>query len=296
MTLYISAPTARSSGESIDSKGKIKATYTEKRLIRYGAGDAGPFGGPLGYRAAADAAALAFPYLSVSAVDAFLRLKARPIEQGDARGLGTYYTLTLTYDNDPLESPEEEENPLARPPKISSRAQMRTVACDVDRHGDPILTSVGLPPTTLPEKDVADRVFSVEKETATWDESVADQFAGVLNSAPFLGKPARTVLCADLGAASAFENGVSHWVRTMEFVYRRSGWDFQRLDADVYENASSEAGGVRLRIKDAGGDPIGDPVPLDGAGGVVEAADLPDDAFFHTDELLDEDDLNDLLT
>ncbi len=109
-----------------------------------------------GLPAAADAAALAFPYLSVSAVDAFLRLKARRSSRRRPRPR-SLLTLTLTYDNDRW-SRRRNKKPAGPPAEDQQPGPDATVACDEDRHGDPISTSVGLPPTTLPEKDVADHL------------------------------------------------------------------------------------------------------------------------------------------
>ncbi|MFH5805285.1 hypothetical protein [Alienimonas sp. DA493] len=288
MAITIKLPKDGKYSAKLEDNGRVAQTYTEERHVKADAGET--------VAEILSAIFVAFPIGSFSPISNNMLLRDVDLTQLMTRAEYRTFPITLNWNNEPFDEDEREDNPLARPFKWTSRGQGRAVARDKDRNGDAILTSAGLPPTTLPETEVYDGVLTIEGNVAAYSEATAALYRGKLNSATFLGYPPRSVKCLNVsGEGPLVENEVTFYKLTIEVAHRPGGWDFQRLDADVYETASTEAGGVPRRIE-FNGEQITDPWPLDGAGGVVPKASLPGGAYYFTDELDDEIDLTGLMS
>jgi len=146
-----------------------------------------------------------------------------------------------------------------------------------DRNGKMIQDTAGSPfdggiPVNV---KLASMVFTRnELHDAEYYVGKANTLSGYLNSTPFAGAAAETLLL-DVQATETFEGNYHYWVVTYTMTHDPAGWQPSPLNAGMFKLVS----GKRVRITENGA-PSNEPTPLDAAGAVVPVANRPDSCIF----------------
>lgn len=183
-------------------------------------------------------------------------------------------------------SNEDNENPLARRARRLARFQEITEPMFEDEAGVPVVTSCGLPPGELPERVINIPVLIYVKNLPFESIFALSQITNTVNSDIFLGhQPGEVKLTIEPGDEQ-FEFGVWYCPVSFSFMFRplvevftgflpdpttvvASAWDAIFADRHVYA-LKSDGGDPEVlklyRLVDSMGDPIQEPVFLDGTG------------------------------
>lgn len=176
----------------------------------------------------------------------------------DGGGVPSYGT------SPPAAAPELVKNPLLRPPQISwGTGRMMRVA-EVDTAGNAIVNTAKMPYDPPLEREQFYPTLTVTKNQARYDALDMDQYKGAVNNGVWMGKPARTWRCEDITASQEIEEGVFFWRVTYAFAYKSNTWDITVLNAGLSE--LNAAGNNHDRIRDAAGNFVGRPWPLNASG------------------------------
>lgn len=160
--------------------------------------------------------------------------------------------------------------------------------------GNLITNTAGITPDVPPQRRAFNRVFTLTRFEANWDDSKADPYLGFVNSAPFKGKAAYTVLCTMMDAENRYvrTGGILRELAlvTYQFEYDRDGqWE------DIPNVSTVEFDGADyVQLLDSAGTPISTPVFLDELGLKIDPANLPADETFIRTFSYEEVDFNDL--
>jgi hypothetical protein len=197
------------------------------------------------------------------------------------------WDVTGTYSSDPTsEEDQQNENPLLRPTIIEWDSKLSQEFTARDKDGKAMLNSAG------------DGMESIEKDSVRWIitlqrnfDSLPSWVAGYVNKVNSSGividgqsLAARTCKLQRLRVpARRVENGVSFVEVIAEIAYRSETWDVYRLDEGF--NTLDRVGEEKLKIliPDEDGEmrePT-EPVPLDGSGQALLAADEDTAVFRH---------------
>jgi len=124
------------------------------------------------------------------------------------------------------------------------------------------------------ERDVALVSYTyTNPSVADPDIGELNSFANTCNDQFFLGSPPYTVRCT--GWSGEFNEQTQTWSISVEFLYKENGWWIEYVDAGFTE----VVGGRRRVIKDDAGNPVSQPVPLDGLGAALEPANINPNAL-----------------
>ncbi len=183
------------------------------------------------------------------------------------------------------------ENPLARPPSWKGGFQQTTKVLAEAFKFDPatgnqlpgsvpVRNSAKLPfdpPVTVEESYV---VLTVTRNVALLDLGKLKDLRDAVNSKPWYGLNPRCARVVGIDFGSKFENNVFFWELSHQIAIKDDTWDLRKLDAGfavlIHEQRLNDPqGGVdRWKvITDENGEPIKEPVPLDGAGGQKKPGD-----------------------
>jgi hypothetical protein len=171
---------------------------------------------------------------------------------------------------DDEERRRQEQNPLLRPPKISFKTVKRKVAVEEDADEAPVVNSAFDPFDPPLEVEFGYLSMDVEKNIAVFDPIDIEHFVYATNGDEWLGWDPGTVLCTDLSAQSAEENGVFHWQVKASFEFDRTGWDHAILSAGFNQLVN----GVLVSIRDTQNEVIKEPALLDFGGARIDPAAL----------------------
>lgn len=132
------------------------------------------------------------------------------------------------------------ENPVLKPVKISYRNnnQRRTVYVasgywQSSPTGDspffidgetPIVNSALQAYNPLPEVPAPQKTLTIVKNMPVYNVRDSMFYEGKTNSVPWLGFPAKTVMCDFIDGESAFDNGIAYTVVTHQFSLRRDNF------------------------------------------------------------------------
>lgn len=181
-----------------------------------------------------------------------------------------------------IESPEtqQQENesvhPLSRPPVVSWDFELyqEVAEKDIDT-GKFIVNLLGRPVDGI-MRDRARPVLRITRNEAYYSAGVALQYGNKMNSGYFAGAAAKQALCRPPKAdykveswtnpATGLPEKVTYWEVSYEFHFNTDTWDPIILQADIYEKDSS---GNIVRIQDASGSDITDPICLDSTGKAI---------------------------
>lgn len=141
------------------------------------------------------------------------------------------YRWTATYTNDwGKEDPDDQQNdPRLRRTKwrYTSQAAQRTQAKDAK--GKAYQTTAGEPFRTPPVIRYATGRYTVTRPEATFSSDIADSFAMTVNTAPWYGKPANTVLLEGIQADDHYDGDaggkIYYWLVTYTLHVDRHGWN-----------------------------------------------------------------------
>lgn len=128
------------------------------------------------------------------------------------------------------------DNPLRRPAEISGNYHKEKEEITEDRFGNPVVNSAWEPIRgPKAEFDTQRDSIKVKQWLADPQEQLVEDMMNTVNDLPLWGKPARTVKLSSrsferhmIGSVEA--NLVNFYVRTLEFEYRKDGWDRDVLD------------------------------------------------------------------
>jgi len=183
--------------------------------------------------------------------------------------------MAVKYDAKDLEEGESEQ-PEGTDPETWQRITVQTQQITKPARGWAEFNDIGGPGEAgqLPPKNSAgDPVDGIEEEASmvrlayTNTQVLNPRFDQLLrytntcNDGAFLGAPVYHVRMAGYSAEYDQKNNV--WSVTVEFLYNPDSWEIQFYDAGFNEIVSGE----RKAILDKAGNPVGQPVPLDGNGG-----------------------------
>jgi hypothetical protein len=157
---------------------------------------------------------------------------------------------------------DRNDNPLQRPTSIRfGFAKFERVA-ERDVNGQAIVNSAGSYFDPPPMMDDSRPTIVMVRNEPSFNAALAMDYQDAVNSAAWFGFPAGTAKVSQISASDHWENDVYYWEVTYEFEIRREGWTLRLLDQGRYERS-----GTNVRpILDANGDPVQDPVLLNGSG------------------------------
>ena len=113
------------------------------------------------------------------------------------------------------------ENPLLRPAEVSYATQRIAVPMTHDRSGNPVLNSADDPFDPPPERDIKVRVITIVRNQLLYRDELYNGYIDTVNKTPWNVYKAGEVLCEDISAVRAFENGLLFWRVTFRFLARR---------------------------------------------------------------------------
>jgi hypothetical protein len=198
-----------------------------------------------------------------------------------------HYLVTATYETKTGSGSQEEENenPLDDTPvkRWSSRTVRLPVRVDIN--GQAIVNSAGEPFDPLPEEDFQVLVFEYQHNVLSYSETKASEYRGAVNNDNFIlsGLPVKQYQARmqNITATSAERNGNRYWIEsvTIEIV---DDWRLMLVD-EGRRRIADPADGVGVEIYlgenkfgqvqpvlDANGNPVEEPVLLDGQGGILQ--------------------------
>ena len=203
------------------------------------------------------------------------------------------WDVTGVYSPAPLdEDQQQEENPLDRPTIIEWSSELAQEFTTKDKNGKPMLNSAGDPLEPLEKDDVRWSV-SLTKNFASIPFWVAE-YVNTINSSAVIVQgqslPAHTLKVQQLHIPPLqIENNIPFYQVMVALAYKAETWRVKRLD----EGFHYVTGGDRKKITLDDGNEPSEPVPLDGAGGVLADPD-PDNAVYLDYDVYDEKDHNNL--
>jgi len=206
-------------------------------------------------------------------VDVGARIKRLEVKQrGDDP---YYYDVLVEFDSKVEQFPLD---PLARPTLIYYGFSRYGQVVWQDVFFAPIMNSAGEYYDPPPEVDRSRLQIKMVRNEAVFDPNVALAYQDAVNSDVWFGI-APGLVRVNITGDPQQENGEYFYQVTYEFELRWDGWQLSILDQGRY--AIPVSGGQPVRILDADGAEVTDPVPLDGQGGVL-ANYSPTNAVYRT--------------
>lgn len=217
--------------------------------------------------------------------DSLARLKKKSAQMvGPKEDGGILWTVTCEYDSQPFDQNASdgsgggpsgdpgqnsaEVQPDLRPPQVSIDSIEVEELRQIDYDNKPVKNSAGQPFNPPLKVTVYRPQITITLFKALGDDSYGNAvtYIGKVNSDTFYGFAANTLICKKYSLQSQFEHGQFWWNKTVVLEAKADGYNPIRiLDAGTYELC----GGVIKPIRDAEGQPVTDPVPLDGNGKAI---------------------------
>jgi hypothetical protein len=144
---------------------------------------------------------------------------------------------------------------------------------DIGGPGDPgqlpARNSAGDPVDGLEEESAMVRMTYTNTQVLAPRFEQLNRYTNTCNDGAFLGAAVYQVRMAGWNGEYDQKNNV--WSISVEFLYKPDSWEIQYYDAGLNEIVGSD----RKAILDKAGNPVGQPVPLDGNGGQLQVGDEP---------------------
>lgn len=195
---------------------------------------------------------------------------------------GSDRVLVMSVKYDARELPGGSQNPEAPNGtdertwrRITARTQQATVPC---KGWNSVAEATAQNPAAVaPVNSCGDPVEGIEEDdgmvSLTYTNPLVqspnffqlNRYVNTCNGGQFLGGDEYTVRC--LGWSGEYDEKAQAWSISVEFLYKRDGWQIKFLDAGFNEIK----GGQRVAVVDGKGNPVSQPVPLDGAGVALAA-------------------------
>ena len=181
------------------------------------------------------------------------------------------------------------EDPLDEDPDVNWGVVERVEALHHDKDGDPLLNSANDwfdPPLEQPRYDLAVTIMRNEAPAAYAPGDTYD-YVGTVNSDSTtiagLAVTARQAKLVEYSANRQERNGVDFWRVTYRIEFRAdtattTGWDREVLDQGINELFVLD--GTKMRITGSDGEPVQEPVNLDGDGVALAWDHAPGDCVF----------------
>lgn len=185
----------------------------------------------------------------------------------------------VTYKQQPGQPDDWNINPLLEPTKYSYPGG-ETIAKPLskDLNGDACKNSAGQQLNPLPTREFyLSRVVAVHN-FAAYDDAGYDQFRGTYNTDPFLGRDPKKVLLKNVTTGGLeIRNDYEYYPVTHEFLVITNDDDDDNWENEIYVDVGTAelVNGNLVPILDARGQPITEPVQLDGAGRKATAGAAP---------------------
>jgi len=170
------------------------------------------------------------------------------------------YHVTIHY--------QEVRNPLAEAPIIEWLSAATTEPVDTDWEGNPILTSSDEPFDPPMTEEFDDLIMRATYNLAVFNPIGAMNYKGAINSDYFLGfAPEQAKVKVYSGREIRAITGNYYVEISLEIHFRASGWERKPLDQGFrVKGAITDGVQEYTTIKDDEGNPISEPVLLDGLG------------------------------
>jgi len=215
------------------------------------------------------------------------------------------YEVIVYYQTRPTTQQEDGDSglvhPLNVPAKISWSFAAAAEPIDRDINGKPITNSADEsfdPPVT---RDVYDLVLHIERNEQNYDPVHASEFIGAINSGSFFGFDAGLVKCVRFDSDRARFGDDFYYQVAYEFQVRFAkisgvnyGWKLRVLDQGFREKTGTDTNGkpTYAIFKDDDGNPLSQPVLLNGSGGKKTVTDPAEFLVFDVDRSVSFDALN----
>lgn len=163
-------------------------------------------------------------------------------------------------------------NPLARPVKWSMSFAAFTRIVDTDIYGELVENSAGMQYNPPVEIDDSRPIVKAVRNEPFFNMDIARSFKDAINSSTWKRQPRYTVKVKQIASGEPQEeNGISYYAVTYEFELAEEGrdWLVNVVDAGFYERSDGDP--PFSCILDAEGNPVQEPVKLDGNGKILEA-------------------------
>lgn len=191
------------------------------------------------------------------------------VESVRVTGVGfKLWEAEVTYSTITPDSGQNAENPLDRNPVVRWSSQSYQVPVVRDVNGRSILNSAGDPFDPPIEREEKRPLLSVERFEMLYSPALAQEYQYAINSDTFVGALAGYARCNAIDGDRHYEKNFYCWRVKYEFEFRREGFAAQPLDQGFRYLSS----GVAIQAKDAQGSFANSPVLLNGAGGLLSAA------------------------
>lgn len=173
------------------------------------------------------------------------------------------------------------ENPLNIAPQVSWTFASTSEPIDKDNKKKPILNSSDEPFDPPITEDFDDLVLRYIRNEAVFNETFAGDFKNAVNIDTFLGFPPGTCKLKIFSGDKTRAAGLIYWAVTYEIHIRYdesdpestgNGWKRRILDQGF---RTKDDDGNYETIKDKDGNPLSEPVKLDGEGGELAEGDDP---------------------
>lgn len=177
------------------------------------------------------------------------------------------YEISASYVGETTEEEENESSsPLDAPPQISRSFAASEEAIDVDVNGAAIQTfnkESFDPPLT---ETIYDRVYTISRNMSTYDDMLAWEYMGSVNSDTFLGFPAGTCRVTDFSSTDVYEADFVYFKVTVALQVRYPVGD--TTNAQTWRRrvlhqgflVVPDAGGTAVHAKDGEKNPVVTPV------------------------------------
>lgn len=199
---------------------------------------------------------------------------------------GTHWNGTVTWTNAPDNNDGGSQNPLTRPPRygVNSTTDTEQYFTARDTNGDTVMVtnSAGVTFDDLPERlrlsGTVTVNFTQTGQPFNWTQAVGktNESTFTIDGAPY---PALTMLLVGAQANTEWFGLTRYYDVTLEFAYKAGGWVDTFDDRgtheliDVLDDDGQVIGRYLSPIRDAAGEVVPKPWPLDGEGRALPNAD-----------------------
>lgn len=176
---------------------------------------------------------------------------------------------------------DENDHPLDKPAVREYGFISSIEPAYTDRDGNAILTSARVEFDPTLERPVYDPYVIVTRNQATFSASTALNFIGHVNSASWTVPgtndtvTAGQALCTNIAGSEAWYEGQRYYEVRYEFHLREDGFAKRVVDRGMMKLAASGSALCYEVITDDNGNPVSEPVLLDGSGGVLACGGTP---------------------